>query len=240
MYKMELKINEKPDLKVCKMICDKPLHKKLDKYELTAYMNQHSTNLLIGKPKSGKTSLLYSFFKSRELFYGVFHNIYLFQPSNSRNSMKDKLFDEIPENQCYEELDYDSLNCVMNEIKNEDPKYNNCIIMDDCTASLKNPETLKLFKELIFNRRHLRTSIYFLVQTWYSVPKEIRRLFSNIFVFRVAKQELENIFSEVVEQKKEYIPQIVKLVYDVPYNFLFINTDSQRIYRNWDEIIVKS
>ena len=54
----------------------------------------------------------------------------------------------------------------MTRIKDEDKEYNNCIIFDDMGAYLKNKETKQLLKELIYNRRHLRTSINFLVQTF--------------------------------------------------------------------------
>lgn len=229
--------NKAPDLKKCVMVCDTLLHPKLEEYELTKFINSHSTNLLIGKPKSGKTSLLYSFFKSPKLLKKVFHNIYIFQPANSRGSMKDNIFGKLPPEKQFEELTYDNLNSVLESIKAEEPEHNNCIILDDCTASLKNKDTLKLFKELVFNRRHLRTSIYFLVQTWFSVPKDIRRIFSNIFIFRTSKDELENLFSEVVERHKDLIPEITHLVYDKPYRYLFINTDSQRLFKCFDEII---
>ena len=33
------------------------------------------------------------------------------------------------------------------------------------------------------------------------------------------------------------IDQIIKIVYDVPYNYLFINTDAQRMFKNFDELI---
>ena len=231
--------NDKPDLKHCEMLCDKGLHKKLNEYELSKFMNNHATNLFIGRPGSGKTSLLYSFFKSRELFAKVFHNIFLFQPSHSRASMKDKLFDKLPQEQIYDELNYDTLSDVMDIIKNEDKKYNNCIIFDDMTAHLKNNDTFKLFKELVNNRRHLHTSIFFLVQTYHSIPKEIRRLFSNVFVFRVSKNELETIFEELVEKRKECVLEVSKIVFDKPYNFLYINTETQRLFKNWDELIFK-
>ena len=158
---IKIKFNESPNIIPCKMLCDECLHDKLNAYDLTTFMNSHETNLFIGKPKSGKTSLLYSFFKSPKLFRKVFHNIFLFQPSHSRASMKDQLFDKIPYEQKFEELNEASLSIVMNTIKCEDKKYNNCIIFDDMTAYLKNHETLKLFKELIYNRRHYRTSIFF-------------------------------------------------------------------------------
>ncbi len=151
--------------------------------------------------------------------------------------MKDNLFDKIPDDQKFDELTFENLETVLNTIKNEDNKYNNCIIFDDMTAYLKNPDTLKLLKEMIFNRRHLRLSIFFLVQTWYSVNKDIRKLFSNIFIFRVNKNELKTIFEETVESKEKYINEISKIVFDEPYNYLMININSQRLFKNFDELI---
>ena len=232
-----LKKNDSPDLATCQMICDGGLHPKLDNYELTKFLNSHETNLMIGRPDSCMTSLLYCFFKSPKIYRKVFHNIYLFQPSHSRASMKDNIFEKIPEEQTHEELNYENLNTVMETIKAEDKKYNNCIIFDDCTASLKNQDVKKLLKELIFNRRHLRTTIIFLVQTWYSIEKDIRKLFSNIFCFRVAKQELSAICDEVVESKAKYMNDISKMVFDKPYKYLFINVNSQRLFDGFDELI---
>lgn len=234
---ISIKKNESPKLPICEMVCDKPLHPKLDNFELTKFMNSHETNLLIGKPRSGKTSLLYSLFKSPQLFKKVFHNVYLFQPSNSRASMKDNYFDALPDDQKFQELTFENLSTVMNQIKNEDPDYNNCIIFDDMTAYLKNPSTLNLLRELIFNRRHYRCSIFFLVQTWKSIHPDIRKLFSNVFVFKVSKQELKTIFEEIVEGKDDYISDISQLVYSEPYKFLFINTGSQRLFDGFDEIL---
>ena len=33
--------------------------------------------------------------------------------------------------------------------------------------------------------------------------------------------------------------EITKLVFDKPYQFLFINTDTQRFFKNFDELIFK-
>jgi DNA replication protein DnaC len=217
------------------MLCDAKLHQKLDNYDLTKFMNSHSTNLIIGKPGSGKTALLYSFFKSNKLFNKVFDKVFLFQPALSRQSMKDKLFDRLPEDQKYDELTIENLEDVNNNL---DEEGNNCIIMDDMGAYLKDNSTRKLLKEMIFNRRHKHLSIFFLVQTWFSIEKDIRKLFSNIFVFRVSKKEIETIFDEVVEQKKEHIGDIVKIVYDEPYKYLFVNTDSQRLFSGFNELLI--
>lgn len=230
---ISVKENAKPKLKVCEMVCDTKLHPKLDKYDLTSFLNNHSTTLMIGKPKSGKTSLLYSFLKSKELLRNVFDRIFLFQPEQSRASMRDKLFDLIPDEQKFNELNLENLLSVEGNLSDG----NNIIIFDDMTAYLKDNDISKKLKEFVYNRRHKHLSIIFLVQSWISVPKDIRKLFSNIFVFKVSKKEMEIIFDEVVELPKEYIYPIIKLVYDKPYQFLFINTDSQRLFKNFDELL---
>lgn len=238
MGRITIKTNDKPVLKKCEFLCDNGLHDKLNAYELTQFMNCHSTNLFIGRPKSGKTSLLYSFFKSKKLFKKVFDTIYIFQPSNSRQSMSDKLFDTLPADQIYEELNYENLAEVMEKCKQTDVGHNNCIIFDDMGAYLKDNEILKLLKELIMNRRHLHVSCYFLSQTFKSVPKDIRKLFSNVFLFRVSKHELADVFEEIIEHKKDDVLAISKLVFDKPFQYLFINTDTQRLFKGFDEILI--
>ncbi len=55
---LELKINKKPKLTAPHMLCDAPLSSKLDKYDVTRFMDSHSTTLFCGSPGSGKTSLI--------------------------------------------------------------------------------------------------------------------------------------------------------------------------------------
>ncbi len=227
--------NEKPKLPECKMLCDSGLHNKLDKYELTKFLNQHSTTLFIGKPRSGKTSLLFSLIKG--VMKKCFHRIYVFQPSESRASMSDDLFGKLPQEQVYDELSVDNLQEVMDRIRIDASKgLNSLIIFDDQTTHLKKKETLQLFKELIYNRRHLHVSLYFCVQTYFSVPKDIRRLWTNLFIFKTSKDELVNLWQEQIEYDNSYLPKIRKLVYDKPYQYLFINADSQRLFKGFDEI----
>ena len=169
---IKIKYNKKPNLPVCAMICDKELHPKLNEYDLTKFLNCHSTTLIIGKPGSGKKNLLYSFMKSKKLLNKCFDKIFLFQPEQSRASMKDKLFDQLPDDQKFDELTIDNLEMVDDNL---DEEGNNLIIFDDMTAYLKNNDTRKKLKEFITNRRHKHLSIYFLVQTWFSIERDIRK-----------------------------------------------------------------
>ena len=231
---MKLKINNAPNLPVCPMSCDVELHPKLNKYDLTKFLNVHSTNLLLGVPGSGKTNLMYSFLKSRKILNKVYDKIYLFQPSESRASMKDKLFDQLPSDQKFEILDLESLESVKDRLNDEE---NSCIIFDDQTAYLKDNSIKKLLKEIIMNRRHLYVSVFFLAQTYFSVDKEIRRLFSNIFIFKVAKDTMKSIFEELIEGRAKNAEEIVNLVFNKKYNYLFINIESQRMFKQFDEIV---
>ena len=50
---------------------------------------------------------------------------------------------------------------------------------------------------------------------------------------------MDNLMNEVIEQKKEHILDIMKLAYDKPHQWLFINVDTNRIFKMWDEIVIE-
>lgn len=238
---MNIVIEKKPEppLKHTPMTVDGALADKLDKYEVLSYLNTHSTNLVIGRPKSGKSSLIQSLFKSKHALKKVYHKVVIFMPSASRSSSKSDVFSKLPENQQYDELTYENLSEVFNTFKAMPKEEAKCLLIDDMTAYLKQKETLQLFKEILYNRRHYAISVYMLVQTYYSVPKELRRVFSNFFIFRVPLDTMKTIFSELLEQKDEFILPIIKSVYDKPHQWLFVNLDTQRMYKCWDRILIK-
>jgi hypothetical protein len=212
------------------------LHTKLEKYELTKFLNKHSSSIYIGRPGSGKSSIVESFFQS--ILKKVFHKIYLFIPSNSKASVQDSVFDAVPDSQIYNELTLENLDKVMQEIKGSDPSVNSVIIFDDMTAYLKNPETLKQLRELMMNKRHLRTSIIFLVQSFKLVDKSMRKLFDNFFIFKVSKEELLTIGEEIIEIKKDVLIKLSKMVYNEPYKYLFYNSITNKLFSGFDEIII--
>lgn len=227
-----IKENEVPKVRKCKMLCDTQLHEKLEKYELTKYLNKHQSSIIIGTPGSGKTSLLYTLFKSKPLLKGVFDKVFIIQPPSSRNSMSDDIFSKLPENQVFEDLDLETLEAIDANLD----EGSNCLIMDDVTASLKDNSIRKKLRQLLYNRRHKHLSIFFLVQSYKSIHKDIRKIFNNIFAFRCSKSEFEDIFDEVVESKKKYLDDIIQLVYDAPHEFLFINLETQNMMKGFHSL----
>lgn len=239
--KLELVKNDCPHFPKVEMTIDKELGEHLNKWELTKYLNTASCNLLIGRPSSGKSTLMYNMFSARgenKVLRKCFNHIFLFMPNSSQKSFKKNIFEVLDEDKRFDELNYETMSYVMDKIHAMDKNEKVAIIFDDQAPFLKDREIRKMFKELIYNRRHLAggVSIFFLVQSWLSIEKDLRKLFTNIFCFKITKSEMDNLITEVIEQHKDVVLDVMKLVFDKKYNFLFINTDSGRMFKNFDEI----
>ena len=57
-------------------------------------------------------------------------------------------------------------------------------------------------------------------------------------MFKPPKKELEVVFNELFESKKNMFMDIMRLVFDDKHNFLFLNVPSQRMFKNFDELII--
>lgn len=220
---------------------DQKLHPKLDKYELTSTLNKSNFTLVLGKPGSGKTSLITGMLKSRKLLKKVYNHIYLFCPKNSRESIKGSFWEKkLPEDQLIDNLDFENLKNVYDNIREySSEKESTLLILDDVQANLKNRDVQRLFLNMVANRRHLRLSVFLLCQNYTSIPKPVRLNLTNLFVFKVSKPQLINIFEEQLECMKENFDEIMRNVYDDPHDFLFIDTLSQRLFYNFNlELII--
>ena len=75
------------------------------------------------------------------------------------------------------------------------------------------------------------------MQNFFSLDKSLRELANNIIMFKLNKSQTEKIFNESIESAKDKFEQIRNIVFDKPYSYMFINVPSQRIFKEWDEII---
>lgn len=234
---LQIKQNKHPELHIPKFICDKKLHKKLDNYDLTSLCNKSNFMLFLGRAGSGKTSLLVSFLNTPELFRKCFHYIYVFMPSTSRSSLKDNFFERnIPEDQLYDNLDYEGLLEVYDRIReNSENNKQSLIILDDVQKYLKG-DCEKLLLEIVNNRRHIKCSLWMACQTYNSIPRQVRQGLTNIFVFKINKREMQNIFDEQVELYKERFEEVLNSVYKEPHDYLFIDTNTQRMFCKFNEL----
>jgi KaiC/GvpD/RAD55 family RecA-like ATPase len=239
---LELKKNKKLELKIPEFSCDNnPLGEHLTKYEMLQHLNCFGFTGLIGRPGSGKTSLLISFLTGKgkeKIFRKVFDHVLLVMPTSSRNSIKKNPFEKHDAEKMFEDLDYDTIENIYERLKKSSEEgETTLLILDDVGSSLKNIEIQKMFRKIIYNRRHLKVHVFVLLQSFLSVPKEIRKIFTNLIMFKPSKVEFQNLFDELFETKKDLAMDVMRFTYDVPHQYLFLNVESQKMYKNFDEII---
>jgi len=240
MATIEIKKNEAPRLRAVKFVCDAELHNKLNDYEITRLMNRHNFTAFLGKAGSGKTSLLTSFLKTPQLFYRVYERIYVFMPAASRSSMKDSFFDKcLPEEHIFDDLDAESLEYVYYECQQSAAEgHRSLVIFDDVQKYFKEPAIAKILLHMVSNRRHSRLSMWLVCQNYRSLSKQVRMGITDLFAFKINKAELANIYEDHIEQTQQTLDKIQKYLYKKPHDFMYINTATQRIFSNWDEIVV--
>lgn len=236
-----VKHNEVPKLTIPKFSVDNELDNKLNSYDITKLMNKSNFTVFLGKAGSGKSSLLISFLKSKALFYRTYHTIILFMPPNSRQSIRGGFFDKyLPASQIYDDVTVENLQeayAVAEANAKED--YTTLMIFDDVQKYLKG-ENEKFLLHMINNRRHARLSLWFACQTYNSIPRQVRQGITDMFVFKINKTEMENIFTEQIEQHKERFIEILKFVFQKNHDFMYLNTNSQRMFTNWNELLIES
>jgi len=230
--------NKKPNIEKIKFACDNILHKKLDEYELTKeFLNKSNTTLFIGRQGSGKTSLMVNFVK--KLYKKVFHFIYIFMPKSSRSSLDNNIFDKhLPENQIFDELNHENITILYEKLKKiSENGHKSLIIYDDVQKALKSHSVLLSLKNIVANQRHLKVVNFILLQNYFALDKSLRELCNNIILFKLNKTQTEKIFIENVESAKEKFEYIRDCVFDKPYEWMFINVPTQRIFKGFDEIL---
>jgi hypothetical protein len=178
---------------------------------------------------------------NKKVFRKCFNHILLVMPESSRKSMKTNIFEKHVSDKMFEELTLQTISTIYEKLlKSSADKENTLLILDDVGASLKNADIQQIMRRIIFNRRHLKVQILILLQNYVSCPLSVRKLFTNIFMFKPSKKEFEILFDENFEQKKDHALDIMKYVYKEPHDWLMLNVDTQRMFKKFDEIIIKS
>lgn len=233
--------NKKPVLKKVKFSCDNKLAEKLDNYELTKLLNKSHFLCFLGRGGSGKTSLAVNLLRNKDLFYKCFNQIFLVSPSSSRQSIEDDFFNKkINPNDIYDELTIETLEHI-NEVSqaNSEENKTSLLVIDDQQKSLKQAEISKLLLQMNNNKRHQKLYIWILNQNYFSIPKQIRQNITDFFIFKLNKLEMDNIIKEHIELSDKKIEQVLENCFQEPYSFMYLNSNSQRIFSNWDELLIK-
>jgi hypothetical protein len=134
----------------------------------------------------------------------------------------------------YDDQDYDTLDSILEHTrKSTREKENSLVIIDDFGAALKDNENKRQLKELIWSRRHLRTSIWILVQSYISVPLQIRKCVTHFIVYQPRRVEFHIFFEEIVELPREAADALRRFIFDAKFNFMFLDCSTGQIYKKF-------
>ena len=237
---MKLKKNEEIKLKLPEFQVDGKLSPHLDEIPLLKLLNKSFACSFIGRAGSGKTSLMTGLLQTKKKLKKVFNKIYLFMPSYSRGSMKECIFDCLPEDQIYDELTLETLSDVYEKLReNTEEGLTSLIIFDDVQDAFKG-ECEKLILKIINNRRHLRTSLMVIAQSYKKISLDVRKALTNHFLFNLSKEDYNVIYDERIYFKKDDWEAILKQYRKTNNNkgnFIFLDPELQKIFINWDEVI---
>ena len=223
---------------------------------------------LTGSGGSGKTNLLLNMFRSKKCYRNKFHHIYYFCPSSSFSSLEKHPFEN--HEQVYHDLSVENLENIYNELiffkkgnkdeKKEKPegKYDgddemasesdeeeevqySCVIIDDYADQLKDKGIQQQLNKMLIKARHLCCGFIFTLQSYYYLPKILRKQLTYITIFRSKNvEEWYSIANELLNMKKDDALKLYNYVFDKPYTHLDIDNTNSTIYKNFNMLKLKS
>ena len=220
-------------------VCDKPIADGIE----PPLPNTAHFAAVIGSAGSGKTSLMVNFLTNKKMYRQAFDHVHMCCPKNSLGSLKKDIWENHPSDKMHDTLDWYTLDTIHKKALDRanvkpDPETT-LLIIDDQTVWLKKKEIESKLREIIYNRRHLRMSVWILAQSYNAMPLNIRKTLSHFYLFRPRnKKEAESIWEELLFIPKNTGNALLKFVYRDLHDFLMGDANTGQVYRNFNEVSI--
>lgn len=218
--------------------CDRPISSQIKE----PLPNTASFLGFIGAPATGKTSLMMSMLTNPDMYHKAYHHVFFVCPASSRASIAgDPWKDHAPE-KLFDELTAKVLEFVFEfaKVASHEKQYS-LLILDDCASELKNKDIERLLKTLVWNRRHLKLTIWIMSQSYNALPLGIRKALSHCVMFRPRnKKELEAVFTELMFLPREQQVAITNHIFpegeESKYGFMFLDTATGYVHKRFNRL----
>ena len=112
-----------------------------------------------------------------------------------------------------------------------------CIIIDDMADALKNNDITKQLNKMIIKARHIMCSFIIPIQSYYYMPKILRKQLTYITIFKPKNiEEWNSIARELLNLNKDDSLKLFDYIFDEPYTHLDIDLVSNKCYKNFNEL----
>lgn len=201
-------------------------------------------SIFCGAGGSGKTQLLMSLFRSKELYKQKFTNVWYICPMSSFLSLENHPMKN------HKRVHFDLTSGLLEEIfselvaikeanEDETEQEYSCVILDDQADCLKQKDIQRVLNKMLIKARHLCCSFIFTLQSYLYYPRMLRKQLTNAVLFKTRnKAEFEIISGELLNMKKENALTLFNYCFDKPYNHLDIDITDGKLYKNWHELIL--
>ena len=186
--------------------------------ELDFYYN--SLNICVGKPGTGKTTLL---LKQLMILNNVGHNygliIYLSNTNDQFFLNTVKMFNKIPIVQkSFEE----GTECLDEYLNNEERNFHIFVIIEDATGLLEGRNIM--WEQWLIKLRHLRMTVWINLHDWVSISPKIREQVSCVFLCKgFGKQKCSVIFRQL---NLPYESKVIYGIYCQLRDFQYLKIDN--------------
>jgi hypothetical protein len=198
--------------------------------------------------------------KDKTMYRGKFNNIFYFCPSSSFNSVHLHPFEK--HDKVYHELTVEVLNQIYNQLisikeeatekkekkeksyvddatdDEEDEKKEiqySLIIIDDMANYLKENRINDQLNKMIIKARHLCCSFVFCLQSYYLMPKILRKQITYISIFKPKNiEEWNSIAKELLNLSKYDALSVFDYVFNEPYAHIDIDLVTNKYYKNFN------
>ncbi len=231
----------KPRLGRVKMVCDCAIDPKLEEQgeAVKACFSRPNFTIFSGGMGAGKTSMVISLLKGA--FKKTMHNMYVVIPEGSLHSISpaDNVFlKHLPEDSLYHDLTDEILEDIYEKaVANSAAGEYTHLIVDDYGQELKTKPIMKQLERLVVRMRHLKLgAIWVLCQNYYQMPKKLRELATNIFLWNTNKSQNQKFFAEQFQLGEEKFLELMRHC-PTAHDWILLNLKYKRIFNNdWDEV----
>lgn len=223
-------------------------HDHIDKDAPILKNTKGASIAIIGKKRTGKSSLILSLLTHKKLYGGNFGNIFMISPSSSDGKMKDLIEELTAQDKYFKDLTEANIEKILNVIRSEQaalkakekklkkklPPIYNLLIMDDCISDISKSFKSKITK-LFLNQRHYNLSTILVSQTYPLIPLGIRKNFDimHLFAFTNLKEK------EAIQNDFDIPDEAFDIAFkDDDHSFLTVNVVGSKpvFFRKMDRI----